>query len=276
MKALVLLAVVFSLNTVSAETTPSTTATVTTTSSAKILAGAEIRPTYFPNAAQDASYGTENNVLAGYRFDSNTWLYYRQDFATNLYGNNVEGGLGLTVLDGSVRGGIGNIWQNGNWSLNYEGRAYTPTSEFSSESGMITYVRNYFYLNNAISEQVTLYVAEAPTFHFYSQDLNAVGNSNPNLENRTYVGVNWAPTSNLKVYFPIKMSNVHARVSGEGQSAWGHRVYINPEIFYSIDANLKVGLGLETRSFVDAAFGDFSFSRAFDASKSYAVIAASL
>ncbi len=270
-----LIAFAFTLNGFSAET-PTTAATVTTQSDAKILAGVDLRTVAYGNGENDTTYGTENNVIGGYRFDKDTWVYYRQDFGTNLSNSNgAEGGLGLYAADGSLRGGINNIWKDGNWSVSYEGRAYVPTSDFSSDSGMITYVRNYGYLNYAVTDAFTLYVAESPTFHFYSQDLNVRGTPNTNIENRTYLGANYAFTSDLKLYFPIKMSNAHLRVSA-GDRNWTHKVYINPELFYSLDQNFKIGLGIETASFVDATFGDFSVSTAFQGARSYAALIANL
>jgi hypothetical protein len=280
MKRIALLITVLALNSFSAETAPSTTTAVKgSTIEGKILAGVDLRPTAYPNSTLDNSYRTENNVIAGYQFTSDSWIFYRQDFSTNLSNASKEGGLALRAEDGSVRGGVNNIWNSGNWSLNYEGRAYVPTSSLSADSGMISYIRNYGYLNYAVNDTLKVYIAESPTVHLYSQDVNATGTaSNPNVENRTYVGATWKPLSNLAVYFPVKMSNKHYRVTALNlaNANWGHSVYMNPEVFYSIDSNIKVGLGLETASFVDAAFGSFSASKAFEFSKGYAVLAASL
>lgn len=286
MKGFIILGMLsLALNGIAAETKQTLTTTESTArSDAKFLLGGELRPSRAITRTGDlANYSTENNVFAGYQFNKNSYIFYRQDFSTNLYRDYMtkdREGMNLNAYDGSVRGGINNIVKEGNFSINYEGRAYVPTSTFSADAGVISYVRNYAHLKYAVTDTVSITLSECPTFHFYSGDSYQVGASrvaSPWYENRTYITAGWAISKDLYLNFPVKMSNMRYRNAAAARaSTWSHIVYINPELFYNLNPNFYVGLGFYSASLVKNDFGGLTVGDAFKYGQSQVILGAKL
>lgn len=253
---------------------------------AKLLLGGELRPSRLQTRVSDQNvYSTEDNVFAGYQFSKDSYLFYRQDFSTNVYHTQQtkdREGMDLRALDGSFRGGINNFWKEGNLSLSYEGRAFVPTSTASSRNGMISVVRSYGHLRYDINDSLAIVLSEAPTFHAYAHAAytGADGKSvaTPWYENRTYLMAKWFISKKMRLDFPIKMTNLRYRNPGAAKNAdsWAHVVYLNPELFYNVTPNFYVGLGFYSASMVQSDFGGFSLGDALKYGQTQVIVGAKL
>jgi hypothetical protein len=251
-------------------TTTETESTTTTSTSAipaetggSVIGSVELRPSY---QSQIGEFHTENLAELGYKFDPDTFASYRQEFNTNLYQpSKVSEGVDATAMDGYLRGGVANIWRADDLSLSWEGRAYVPTNEIKRDQGMLTAIRNYAILNYQLSPAVGFTIADAPILHVYDR-AGANGIANPIFENKLDVGPSFAFTDRLKLFVPLKLSNLRHRAFANGavnNDAWVHSLQLYPELFYTASENITLGGAYYTTSLIEPDFGGFTLNEGF-------------
>ena len=236
-------------------------------SASSVLGAVEVRPSYKSLVGE---FHSEDSALLGYQFNKNNSVVYKQEFNTNLYDPSLSAnrsGLNAYLFEGYLKEKINNIYQNGNLSVSYEGRQYLPTWSVKRDAGMLTALRNYAKVKYQMTSALALTAEEVPVIHLYKQagTINAKGPAaNPFFENRASVGVDYAFSDALKLSVPLLISSVRTRSydsSAANNDRWGHKIWVNPEIYYSVNSNVVVGLGYYSDSLVknnlsDTAIGD--------------------
>ena len=86
-----------------------TTGTANVPTAGTIFGGIDIRPGYRSNVG---SFNNEDFAQVGYRFQNGNSVYYRQEFATNLYSPVGNQGVAGQINAGSLRAKINNIYQD--------------------------------------------------------------------------------------------------------------------------------------------------------------------
>jgi hypothetical protein len=253
----------------------STTAVSTTASDAKMIGIAELRPSY---GSVLGEFHTENNAILGYQFSKDTNLVYKQEFFTNLYHPGTRDGMTLEARDGYFRGNITNIWTNGPWGLNYEGRLYLPTYASRREAGMIVAARNYAHLGYRFSGAFTLILSEAPVFHVY--DVAGYKKAaNPWYENKVELTGVYKFSDNTRLIVPLKFSSLKYRNFAKGakyNDAWGHTLVLWPELWHRLDSTFQVGAAYYTGSLIQDNFGATTIENGFKTGVAQLIFAANL
>lgn len=233
----------------------------------KLLGSAEIRPSY---KSQMGEFHSEDSVFLGYQFNRDNSVVYKQEFNTNIYDPKLasaQSGLNGYLVDGYLKEKVNNIYSSGNLSLGYEGRQYLPTWTAKRDAGMITALRNYAKLKYQASSNLALTFEEVPVVHVYQQagSMTSKGPvANPIFENRASVGFEYSFSDKLKLIAPVLLSDVRTRsysVNAANDSKWLHKVWVNPEVYYSVNSNVVVGMGyysenlIKNNNFMDSAVG---------------------
>ncbi|NBX92121.1 MAG: hypothetical protein EBQ85_02690 [Proteobacteria bacterium] len=228
----------------------------------KVLGVIDLRPTV-AFKGQD-SFRFENSMDVGYRFNPSSRLIYHQDFWTNLYNSVLVGGndgLGLQIHDGYFDWLAENIFENADKSLSisYDARVYVPTFTPRRDAGMVTAIRNYLIVGKKLNETFSLVFVETPILHVYDRAVHE-GRANPLAENRMTFEVDINLTSKLALSLPVIWSAMKMRAA-EGVSGSGSTdsfIWVNPELSYSVNDNLTMGLGYyDTSSLIKADFSSF-------------------
>lgn len=234
-----------SLGTSSAE---SPTSVVTTGSPSalrsKIFGAIDIRPSIDLSDVKN-SYRLENDVELGYQFTKDTSVMYEQDFYHVIDDPNSRQSNYLVARDGFVKTKVNNIIKSGAFSFGFENRVYVPTHERKSKEGMIFEIRNYFKGSVALSDTVSLTVMSVPIAHLYGRAEAKPGTPNPVFEHRTYLVADFALfQGKLNISLPfILQSYLFRDMPGAAASGkWGHFLWINPEIMYSVSPKVAIGV----------------------------------
>ena len=220
-------------------------------SDAKIEAAIEFRPSW---TTAKGNSGTENNGELGYSFNKNSYLGYRQQFNTNIYGN--ADNLNGQMSDGFVRGDFKDLLVNSRVGLSfgYEPRAYLPTAGTYRDNGGILSVRNYLKLKKTLSTRTSLTLMEIPIFHFYNVSGTAANGANPGFENRVYLVFDWSIVpGKLDFSFPLMLNSVKYRdyaLGAKNSGATDNQVWIYPELDYSVTKNFILGLAYYTDGYL--------------------------
>jgi hypothetical protein len=236
-------------------------------SNSSILGSLEVRPSYKSIVGE---FHSEDSAVLGYQFNKNNSLVYKQEFNTNLYDPSLpesKSGINAYLFEGYLKAKANNVYQNGDLSLSYEGRQYFPTWSVKRDAGMLTALRNYAKVKYQLTSAVALTAEEVPVIHLYNQagSMGAKGpNANPFFENRASIGLDYAFSDKLKLSIPLLVSSVRTRAYDNlaaNNDKWGHKVWVNPEIYYSVNSNVVVGMGyysdnLVRSNFSDTAIGD--------------------
>jgi len=233
----------------------------------KPLGNLEIRPSY---KSLSGEFHSEDSAFLGVQLNSNDSIVYKQEFNTNIYDpklNEAQNGLNAFLTDGYLKEKLNNLYSNGNFSLSYEGRQYVPTWSVRKQAGLITAVRNYAKLKYQASPSLLLTFEEVPVLHVYQQSGSVTSKgpvANPIFENRASVGFEYTFSDRLKLSVPLLLSDVRTRSydpSALNNSRWLHKVWVNPEIFYTVSSNIMLGMGfysenlIKNNDFTDSALG---------------------
>jgi hypothetical protein len=237
----------------------------------KVLGTLEFRPSYRSLVGE---FHSENSAILGYQFNKEVSLVYKQEFNTNLYDPNLgedQGGLNAYLYDGYFKLKANNLYQQGRFSFNYEGRAYVPTWAVKRDAGMLTAIRNYAKLKYRVKTGLFLVAEEIPVAHLYQQAGTVTGAgkavANPYFENRVSVGIEYAFSDKLRLSAPVLLSSTRTRAfstRAANDDRWGHKVWINPELFYTVNANLVVGAGYYSENLVKSNFSETTLIDGFN------------
>lgn len=250
------------------ETTQNAQVIINPSNDAKLLGVAELRPSY---KSLSGEFHSENSAVLGYQFNKNDSLVYKQEFNTNIYDPKLDqskSGVNGYLVDGYLKEKLNNIYSNGNFSMSYEGRQYLPTMENKRQVGMITSIRNYAKLKYQASPSLALTMEEVPVLHLYQRsgfESLKGATANPIFENRSSFGAEYAFSDKLKLIVPVLLSNVRTRAYSQNalnNEKWLHKIWINPEIYYSLNSNITVGAAfysenlIKNNNFVDASISE--------------------
>jgi len=230
----------------------------TTPNAAKVLGTLELRPSY---GSKVGEYHTENNAAVGYQFSKTESLIYKQEFNTNLFDPNSSasaGGVNLIAKDGYFRGRINDISRifDAGPLFSYEARVYLPTDAVKRDAGQLVSIRNYAKLKQSVSDRVALFVEETPILHVYNTagSVNAKGAAaNPWFENRFTLGAEANLGKGFKLVVPVYFSNCRHRdfvAKAKNNNAWAHKLWLYPELLYTVNANTSLGLGYYSENLV--------------------------
>ncbi len=249
----------------------------------KVLGNFEVRPSYKSNLGE---FHSEDSALLGYQFNKNNNVVYKQEFNTNLYDpklSQASSGLNAYLVDGYLRERLNNIVSMGNFSLSYEGRQYLPTWSVRREAGMITALRNYAKVKYQATPQFAVIAEEIPVIHFYNQagSLTSKGPAaNPVFENRATLGLEYLVSDKLKLSLPVFISDVRTRSyrsDASNNAKWIHKVWINPELFYSVNANLTLGMGYYSENLIkNNNFSETAISTGFEQGTTQLILSTNL
>jgi len=252
-------------------------------SDSKIIGSLEIRPSYRSNLGE---FHSEDSLFLGYQFNKTNNLVYKQEFNTNLYDPKLAAttsGLNGYLFDGYFRGRSNNLYKADSFSMSYEARGYLPTWSVKRSAGLITAVRNYAKLKYQASPGVAFTCDVVPVVHLYQQagSLTLKGPvANPIFESRESLGFEYQVSDNLKVLVPILISSSRYRAYDSraiNNNQWGHKLWVNPEVFYSVNSNLNLGLGYYTDNLIkNNNFTDTIFSEGFKFGTTQLILATSL
>lgn len=242
----------------------------TSTGPGKLIGGIDLRPTYNGGLAE---FHTENSIQGGYQFTPDVSVFYRQEFSTNLYNPRIPqtDGMNLAATDGSLRTVVNNIWKQDDLAFSFEQRLYLPTMEAKRNAGMLASTRNYMRLRYRLNSLVNVVLDESPGFHIYDRagSVNALGKAaaNPGFENRTYLTAEISFTPNLRLNFPLKLSSARYRAfaaNAKNNDAWAHSLYLNPELYYTVNSNVRVGMAYCGANMIQPDFSGFTLDKAFE------------
>lgn len=245
------------------------------TSAGRMTGTLDLRPSW---GSQKGEVHTENYAQLGYLFNPSVQLSYRQEFNTNIYNPTGNQGLGLAAVEGYVITNVNDIWRSGNTSFSWEGRLNMPTNAVKRDAGMILAVRNYARLKHRIGQSVTLTLDEYPIFHIYNQaGFNNV--ANPWFENRVAFVVEYSPVPELKFSLPTYLYSVRTRdfaANAKGNDRWLHKVFIWPEVNYSLSPNMVLGVAYYSQNLFKDDLSDSAFGVGFETGITQMVLKARL
>ncbi len=246
-------------------------------SAAKVHGFAEFRPSYTTKAGEVHS---ENAAELGYDFSKSTFLFYRQEFNTNLYNPANVSGTNVSPTDGYIKMVAQNLYSFSGTplSLSYEGRYFLPTLERKREAGMLTTLRNYVWLKYAASNSLNFYLAEAPMIHVY-KDRGYKNAANPIFENRVELVAEYIFTDKVKLVFPFKLSTTrysNYQAGAKNNDAWGNYLYVHPELTYRLNANWKVGTAFYSGALTNATLSGLTIGDGLSSGIFQTFVAASL
>jgi len=251
--------------------------------SSKILGAFEIRPSY---KSMMGEFHSEDSAALGYQFSRNLSATYKQEFNTNVYDpqlTEIQSGLNAYLVDGYFKEKVNSIVSNGNFSFSYEGRQYLPTWANKRNAGMITAIRNYAKFKYQPNPSLALTIEEIPVLHVYANagSITKKGPvANPLFENRSSVGLEYAFSDNLKLIVPVLLSDVKTRAySSEAvnNSRWVHKLWINPEVYYTLNPNVTVGMGYYSENLLkNGDFAETALGLGFEQGTTQLIFAANL
>ncbi len=197
---------------------------------------------------ENDSFRFSNSVSIGYRFPYPLQILYQQEIWTNLSNSPaLPGPAQGTVFarDGYISVLADKFWiaEDNKAYLTYEARTYLSTFSVRRAAGMISAVRNYLTIGHKLGPGATVSLTETPIMHFFSQD-SYKGKANPVFENRLQAKATFQLTQNLTFGLPLIWQVTKMRQSpGASKSGiWDHYIWINPELFYSLDSHYSVGM----------------------------------
>ena len=235
---------------------------------ARVLGSVEVRPSY---KSMLGEFHSEDSAVLGYQFTRDTSATYKQDFNTNVYDPHLiesQSGLNAYLVDGYFKEKITNLINIGSFSLGYEGRQYLPTWALRRQAGMLTAIRNYLKIKYQATSRLILTFEETPVVHLYDQPGSITRKgplANPIFENRSSVGAEYAFSDRLKLILPVMLSDVRNREydsAAVNNSKWSHKLWVNPELYYTVNPNVTVGMGyysdnlLKNGDFAETALGE--------------------
>jgi hypothetical protein len=121
---------------------------------------------------------------------------------------------------------------------------------------MLTALRNYAKLKYQATSNLALTFEEVPVFHIYSGAGSTTPKgpvANPIFENRAGMGFEYAFSDKLKLICPILLSDVRTRAYSSlaaNDNKWLHKVWVNPELYYTVNANVVVGMGFYSENLI--------------------------
>lgn len=242
----------------------STTQTTTITSTGKVHGVADFRPSYMGKTGE---VHTETAAELGYDFKPGASLFYRQEFTTNVYNPGNVNGINSIAGDGYIKGMNYNLLpiDGTNLTLGYEGRVFLPTVERKRDAGMLTAIRNYFWVKYAATNSLNFYVAEVPVLHVYNQ-VGSGNAANPVFENKVELVGEYNFNKDLRLVVPIKYGiTKHSsyKVGAKNNDAWVNNVYIYPELHYKLTPNFRVGAAVYTGALMNESLSGFTLEEGF-------------
>lgn len=209
--------------------------------------------------SETGKFFTDDLIEAGYQFNKNVSISYRQEFGYNAAGSLIEFEDGYRLGSGLIRAQFKNIFSVNRWSFAYEPRLYFPTDEDKRNQGMILSTRNYLKLSYT-GERSNFHLWEVPIFHQYSlrgytteTEKGPQDKANPYFENRLFLIWELGNGSQWNLWAPLMLR--HVRYSDFSQTAtnndnWTYLLEIHPELMYQINSNVGMGIGYESGNFI--------------------------
>lgn len=248
---------------------------------ARVIGGVEFRPSWTSSLGEVHS---ENWAQLGYQMNPNARLFYRQEFNTNVFNPGVSSqGLGLYANDGSFRF----QWKDfakltSTLAASYESRLYLPTLAVKRNAGMVTSLRNHLKLTQNIGAMTSVSLEEVPILHIY----NRAGNvslrgveANPIFENRLTLSFEIKPTTSLKFVLPLILHDVRFRdfqTGAKNNNSWSHKLWIYPELTYTVSPQLMIGLAYYSDNLVLTNFAETNVGAGLEKGITQLILNASL
>ncbi|MBI1860764.1 MAG: hypothetical protein HYR96_07600 [Deltaproteobacteria bacterium] len=247
-------------------------ASLPTSSSSQWTGALEIRPSFLANSNQ--IYG-QNYAELGVTLNAATYLGYQQMFMNNFQNSNpqFEDGPQLALSDGFFRLQLRNLWRRGGSSLSFEPRVYLPTDENLRFQGMISRLRLNTTFEQRFSRWFSLFVIEAPIIHFYDRaGANDPGtgapSANPEYENRVILNSQFTFSKSWSLSIPFILQSVrysNYQIGATNNDTWSNTVLAWPELTYSVNRNLQLGLAYQTGNLISSDMSQFTIDKGFAA-----------
>lgn len=208
-----------------------------------------------------------NLARVGYQFSENFHLSYNQIFL-NDYRTKISEGFNLRLDDAYLRLKWKEIFklESSDLSFGLEQRFYIPSSQASRDKTMVTGFRNRLLTKVKVSETFSLGLEESPTIFWYSEAANSKG---PNEAFRNYLVLTPTLTGmkgKLNCYLPVYVQNSLYRQSfgaPNNRGPWKNQIFLWPEVTYTVNDNLELGLTALTGSLVSDDFSELTLADAF-------------
>ncbi len=237
----------------------------------------QVRPSQ--DGGKDFFY-TFNIAELGYRVNPNLSFSYQQQFFTNI-NDPSKTSLAPSLYDGFVRAQANGIWSVPKYylRLDYEPRVYLPTDPEKQAHGMFGLTRQYLKLGRKLGENFAMNFWEVPILHGYTSNgyADATGShANPVFENRFFLMPEiMFLKGKIDITLPLIWGATRYRAFSEeveNDNAWGHKLWVNPEIVFMITPNFGLGLAYESQNLMSADFSEFKFSEGFSTGTSSLIL----
>jgi len=253
------------------------TESVAAAPTSNLIGSIDIRPTLSTDGHDTA--GIENEIVLGYKVTPNTQFSYTQAFTTNL-SNHGDTGLNLLADTGWFKGKFKNVWvsEDEDDSATYEFRVYTPTQGKARDAGLISGLRNSISLKKKLGATTSVSMYYVPVFWFYNKP-GANNEANKWFDHRVYLVADWDITDKLAFSFPLLMSQSRYRNFAKGaknNNKWTYDAIIYPEVTYSLNDNVSLGLALRSGVLFESDLSNFSIGNAIKDSATQLVLNVSL
>lgn len=262
------------------------TASVPAPASGSAIGVLDIRPSVLlekvadPAGVKKSKAFIENSVEGGYKFSTSVSASYVQDFNTTIADPSGKDSA-VFLKDGFFRAKFNDLYKDADsgLTLGFEPRFYTPTRAAARDAGMVTMVRNYFKLTRPITNAVSITLMEIPIFHVYTRS-GSGASANPLFENRVYFITDVALMGGkLNLSLPILFHNtIHRSFAADAKlgGKWGHFLWVFPEVMYSLNNNVAVGVSYYSDNLIDEKLGGFTIGSGLSKGVAQAVLRASL
>ncbi|NBX92122.1 MAG: hypothetical protein EBQ85_02695 [Proteobacteria bacterium] len=193
------------------------------------------------------TFRMENAVELGYRFHPQLQLTYKQE----IWGTLSQPMSKSPISNVYSRDGYFDLLsekvvtsEDGTVFLTYEGRIYLPTFAARRDAGMLTAIRNYATIGKKMNSWITVTASETPIVHLFSQDAY-LGKANPVFENRFQLKASINLTDKLSLGLPViwQATKMRASLGASKSDIWDNLIWVNPELFYTIDSHYVLGAG---------------------------------
>lgn len=208
-----------------------------------------------------------NLARLGVQFTQNFNLSYNQ-ILLNDYRTRLNSGFNFRLDDAYVRAKWNEILSLSSPDLKFglEQRYYIPTSTTSSEKTMVGGLRNRLLTQIKVNDTFSLGLEESPVVYWY-RDVRTGKGINEIFRNYFVVTPTLtAMKGKLNFFFPLYVQNSLHRESFGGagnRGPWKHQVFLWPEVTYSVNDTLELGLTAVTGNLFSDDLVQTTFSSAF-------------
>lgn len=222
----------------------------------------DLRPSWIPKTGQ--LYGFYSADLSYRLTPTNIVGYQQQVFQDLRNAGTLTNGSAVRVFDGYFYAQWNELPLSSVYrvTFDFEPRLYLPTDPMKRGPGFLTQARAYFKVRSRVGEQLTFLFMEVPILHLYSRAGSGSGSpndpafANPVFENRVYFAViATSPDKRWSIYFPVILGSTRYASYAAGATlndSWDHQIWIYPELLFQATDELSVGVGYESRSFINS------------------------